>query len=185
MRNPLYLIIPAPWATSLLSPPPTPPATSLLYPPPGLHHYYTRPLGYIIIIPAPPPSDIYISWSARTLCFFRYYGYLLSTSLSANTRRIAQQSLTCLNIVLNCLVAHHAQAPPIKLPWTRHAPSSAGQSLEVSRERVSCLNMAANAFGYMPLKHSLVRFDPVLYKDNVSMLRKEYRKMEVPSNWVT
>ena len=49
------------------------------------------------------------------------------------------------------------------------------------RLQVPCLNMLVTAFGYMPLRHSSVRFDPVLFKDSVSMLRKEYRNLDVLS----
>lgn len=64
------------------------------------------------------------------------------------------------------------------LPWKGSVPST-DNSENVARERVSCLNLAANAFGHMPLLYTNIRLDPVLYQDNVSMLRKEYRKMEI------
>lgn len=48
----------------------------------------------------------------------------------------------------------------------------------LTSERVSCLNMLVNAYGFVPLVSSSIRMDPVLFKDNVSMLRKEYRKLE-------
>ena len=41
--------------------------------------------------------------------------------------------------------------------------------------------MLVTAFGYMPLRHSSVRFDPVLFKDSVSMFRKQYRNLDVLS----
>lgn len=108
----------------------------------------------------------------------RYYGYVLNNLLPPKVRILADQSLPCLNVVLNFIVSVSTLAPPLKLPWTGSV-SSSGNSASVSRERVACLNLAANAFGHMPLLYSSIRLDPVLYKDSVSMLRKEYRKMEV------
>lgn len=43
----------------------------------------------------------------------------------------------------------------------------------------TCLNAIIEEFGRNPLKESLVRFDPILFKDPVSNVRKKYRKMEV------
>lgn len=45
-------------------------------------------------------------------------------------------------------------------------------------QRQSCMNTFASWFGYMPLIHSQMRLDPVLFKDQVSILRKKYRDIE-------
>ena len=50
-------------------------------------------------------------------------------------------------------------------------------------QRQTCLNTFVALFGYMPLIRSAVRFDPVLFKDPVSNLRKKYRQMELVNNW--
>ncbi|TSL47526.1 Exostosin-1 [Bagarius yarrelli] len=44
--------------------------------------------------------------------------------------------------------------------------------------RQSCMNSFAAWFGFMPLVHSQLRLDPVLFKDQVSILRKKYRDIE-------
>lgn len=49
-------------------------------------------------------------------------------------------------------------------------------------QRQTCLNTFVALFGYMPLVRSAVRFDPVLFKDPVSNLRKKYRQMEAVVN---
>lgn len=49
-------------------------------------------------------------------------------------------------------------------------------------QRQTCLNTFVALFGYMPLIRSAVRFDPVLFKDPVSNLRKKYRQMELVNN---
>ena len=41
------------------------------------------------------------------------------------------------------------------------------------------MNTFAAIFGYMPLRKSSTRFDPVLFKDQVSNTRKKYRKLEL------
>jgi glucuronyl/N-acetylglucosaminyl transferase EXT1 len=45
-------------------------------------------------------------------------------------------------------------------------------------KRQACLNEFAEYFGYMPLKRSNLRLDPILYRDPVSILRKKYRQIE-------
>ena len=108
----------------------------------------------------------------------RFYGYLLSSwSLPAKVKALADQSRTCLNVVLNFVVSQYTQAPPLLLPWKSHA-SPRDTSVNLAQERLACLNMAVNAFGYMPLLQSHTRLDPVLYRDNVSNYRKEFRQME-------
>ncbi len=47
------------------------------------------------------------------------------------------------------------------------------------RERQTLLNTFSAIFGYMPLKKSSTRFDPVLFKDPVSNTRKKYKKLEL------
>lgn len=45
-------------------------------------------------------------------------------------------------------------------------------------QRQTCMNKFASWFGAMPLIHSQMRLDPVLFKDQVSILRKKYRDIE-------
>ncbi|OWK54110.1 Exostosin-1c [Lonchura striata] len=47
-------------------------------------------------------------------------------------------------------------------------------------QRQDCLNQLADWFGYMPLVSSQLRLDPVLFKDQVSVLRKKYPSLERP-----
>ena len=65
-------------------------------------------------------------------------------------------------------------------------PSHLHQSSRASRwadpdhfaQRQTCMNKFASWFGTMPLIHSQMRLDPVLFKDQVSILRKKYRDIE-------
>ena len=97
---------------------------------------------------------------------------------------LANQSPSCVDIVFNFMVAQVTHQPPVKVTqkWTlsqaARLDSTAVQQKQ-NQDKIACFNMATNAYGYVPLVYSSVRMDPVLFKDNVSMFRKEYRKLEV------
>lgn len=58
---------------------------------------------------------------------------------------------------------------------TKSAPWA---SSEHFNQRQECVNTFASWFGYMPLVHSQLRLDPVLFKDQVSVFRKKYKDLE-------
>ncbi|NXU40356.1 EXT1C protein, partial [Drymodes brunneopygia] len=64
-------------------------------------------------------------------------------------------------------------------PHSAAAKGTAGSSRRFS-QRQDCLNQLADWFGYMPLVSSQLRLDPVLFKDQVSVLRKKYPSLERP-----
>ena len=84
---------------------------------------------------------------------------------------------------MNFMVSQVTRRPPIKATHKKELSKllqeTSSNVQKQQSDRVSCLNMIVNAYGYVPLQYSAVRLDPVLFKDNVSMLRKEYRKLEV------
>ncbi|TKS75444.1 Exostosin-1a [Collichthys lucidus] len=45
-------------------------------------------------------------------------------------------------------------------------------------QRQTCMNAFSHWLGFMPLVHSQMRLDPVLFRDQVSILRKKYRDIE-------
>ncbi|CAB1412625.1 unnamed protein product [Pleuronectes platessa] len=45
-------------------------------------------------------------------------------------------------------------------------------------QRQTCMNAFSQWLGFMPLVHSQMRLDPVLFRDQVSILRKKYRDIE-------
>ncbi|XP_041975092.1 exostosin-1 [Aricia agestis] len=98
-------------------------------------------------------------------------------------RAAVRRARNCEDILLNCVAAHVARRPPLKLAARRrykHAqPRSSWSDPEHFVQRQSCLNTFAAAFGYMPLVRSVLRLDPVLFKDPVSTRRKKYIKMEL------
>ncbi|XP_048489264.1 exostosin-1 isoform X1 [Plutella xylostella] len=94
----------------------------------------------------------------------------------------------CEDLLLAGLVARATRRPPIKLAQrTRYKPHhhnnsrSSWSDPEHFVQRQSCLNTFAAAWGELPLPRSVLRLDPLLFKDPVSNLRKKYRKMELVS----
>ena len=111
----------------------------------------------------------------------RYYSHLLTYSLPKSVQQIATTEPSCADLVLNFLVSHITQKPPIKATHKQgltHTTDTSEASLTFVQNRIPCLNLLVTGFGYMPLRYSAVRMDPVLFKDSVSMLRKEYRILD-------
>lgn len=119
--------------------------------------------------------------------YHRYYNYLYTNFLSHLLLKTVQQSSNCEDILMNMLVSHVTRKPPIKVTQRkaykdRDSVKSPWNDPDHFIQRQSCLNTFAAVFGYMPLLRSNMRLDPVLYKDNVSNLRKKYRQIELIGN---
>ncbi|XP_059344534.1 exostosin-like 1 isoform X2 [Ammospiza nelsoni] len=135
--------------------------------------------------------------------YHRYYHSLFTEHLPAGLRELP----ACQDVLLNALVAAVTKLPPIKVtqrkrheegaarqagcgddgaagtpPGPPPAPAGARRTEGGRRlwQRQDCLNQLANWFGYMPLVSSRLRLDPVLFKDQVSVLRKKYPSLERP-----
>lgn len=74
---------------------------------------------------------------------------------------------------------------PSTVNLTNELPSPQGTKMsapwanpEHFAQRQECVNSFASWFGYMPLVHSQFRLDPLLFKDQVSVLRKKYKDLE-------
>ena len=111
----------------------------------------------------------------------------MQNGLSPPIKSIADNSLPCLDLTMNFLVSQITSEPPLKVTGRmslQGSPQQQQQHLvkqtesELSTARTSCMNMLANAFGYIPLKYSTIRADPVLFRDNVSVSRKEFKRLE-------
>jgi glucuronyl/N-acetylglucosaminyl transferase EXT1 len=116
--------------------------------------------------------------------YHRYYNYLYTNWLSYLLLKTVQQSSNCEDILMNLMVAHVTRRPPIKVTQRkgykdRESIRSPWNDPDHFIQRQSCLNTFAAVFGYMPLIRSNLRLDPVLYRDNVSNLRKKYRQIEI------
>nr|XP_018903394.1 PREDICTED: exostosin-1 [Bemisia tabaci] len=113
--------------------------------------------------------------------YHRYYHFLYSEWLSPLLLKTVEQSANCEDILINFLVSHVTRRPPIKVTQRKHykdQPRSPWNDPDHFLQRQTCLNTFAAVFGYMPLVRSNMRFDPVLFKDPVSNLRKKYRQIE-------
>lgn len=122
--------------------------------------------------------------------FCRYYNYLYTHLLNSySVKSIVDQMQNCEDILLNFLVSHVTNLPPVKVTQRKlykesMIPNNNGKSsvwLNTLHfvQRQSCIHNFTNAFGYMPLIRSNLRMDPILFKDPVSNLRKKYRQIEL------
>ncbi|XP_071325590.1 exostosin-1a-like [Trachinotus anak] len=119
--------------------------------------------------------------------YHKYYHYLYTTYLPASLKTMVDQMSNCEDILMNFLVSSVSKLPPIKVTQKKqYKETMMGQSSRASRwadpdhfaQRQTCMNKFASWFGTMPLVHSQMRLDPVLFKDQVSILRKKYRDIE-------
>ncbi|KAG7229425.1 hypothetical protein INR49_012816 [Caranx melampygus] len=119
--------------------------------------------------------------------YHKYYHYLYTTYLPASLKTMVDQMSNCEDILMNFLVSLVSKLPPIKVTQKKqYKETMMGQSSRASRwadpdhfaQRQTCMNKFASWFGTMPLVHSQMRLDPVLFKDQVSILRKKYRDIE-------
>ncbi|XP_060798959.1 exostosin-1b isoform X2 [Neoarius graeffei] len=119
--------------------------------------------------------------------YHKYYHYLYTHFLPSSLKNMVDQLANCEDILMNFLVSAVTKLPPIKVTQKKqYKETMMGQSSRASRwadpdhfaQRQTCMNKFASWFGSMPLVHSQMRLDPVLFKDQVSILRKKYREIE-------
>ncbi|XP_062323851.1 exostosin-1 [Osmerus eperlanus] len=119
--------------------------------------------------------------------YHRYYHYLYSHYLPSSLLNMVDQMANCEDILLNFLVSAVTKLPPIKVTQKKqYKETMMQQGSKVSRwadpdhfaQRQTCMTSFSAWFGFMPLLHSQLRLDPLLFKDQVSILRKKYRDIE-------
>ncbi|KAJ8013391.1 hypothetical protein DPEC_G00052780 [Dallia pectoralis] len=119
--------------------------------------------------------------------YHRYYHYLYTNYLPASLKGLVDQLSNCEDILLNFLVSSVTKLPPIKVTQKKQYKETLMlQTSRASRwadpdhfaQRQTCMNKFASWFGDMPLVHSNMRLDPLLFKDQVSILRKKYKDIE-------
>uniref|UniRef100_W5NFU6 Exostosin-1-like n=1 Tax=Lepisosteus oculatus TaxID=7918 RepID=W5NFU6_LEPOC len=119
--------------------------------------------------------------------YHRYYHYLYTYYLPASLLSMVDQMANCEDILMNFLVSAVTKLPPIKVTQKKqYKETMMQQGSKTSRwadpdhfaQRQACMNSFSSWFGFMPLLHSQMRLDPVLFKDQVSILRKKYRDIE-------
>ncbi|XP_032719709.1 exostosin-like 1 isoform X1 [Lontra canadensis] len=116
--------------------------------------------------------------------YHRYYHTLFTHYLPKALRTLADEAPSCVDVLMNSLVAAVTKLPPIKVPYGKQrleaSPPLAPGGPDPQPPAQDCINQMAAEFGYMPLVSSHLRLDPVLFKDPVSVLRKKYRSLEKP-----
>uniref|UniRef100_W5KYT6 Exostosin glycosyltransferase 1 n=1 Tax=Astyanax mexicanus TaxID=7994 RepID=W5KYT6_ASTMX len=119
--------------------------------------------------------------------YHRYYNYLYTHYLPSRLLSMVDQLANCEDILMNFLISAVTKLPPIKVTQKKqYKETMMQQGSKSSRwadpdhfaQRQSCMNSFTGWFGFMPLLHSQLRLDPVLFKDQVSILRKKYRDIE-------
>ena len=119
----------------------------------------------------------------------RYYLTLLTTSSTTNLLKITDTSLACLDVAMNFLISDVTGKPPLKILHRMYLSRDSDTSQDEPqgkhlKERKkgdlysSCVNLLGKVYGRIPLRYSVTRADPVLYGDDVSVLRKEFKKLD-------
>uniref|UniRef100_A0A8P4G2R0 Exostosin-1b n=1 Tax=Dicentrarchus labrax TaxID=13489 RepID=A0A8P4G2R0_DICLA len=119
--------------------------------------------------------------------YHRYYHYLFTHYVPANLLTTVDRISNCEDILMNFLVSAVTKQPPIKVTQKKqYKETMMSQGSKASRwadpdhfaQRQTCMNAFSHWLGFMPLVHSQMRLDPVLFRDQVSILRKKYRDIE-------
>jgi glucuronyl/N-acetylglucosaminyl transferase EXT1 len=119
----------------------------------------------------------------------RFYCHLYMTYLQTAIRNLVDQTSNCDDIAMNFLVSHVTKKSPIKVTqkkqyWEMNSQDSSQRMARWMNpahfsQRQTCISMFTNVFGYMPLIRSQFRYDPVLFKDPVAMLKKKYKRLDL------
>ncbi|XP_022655917.1 exostosin-1-like [Varroa destructor] len=134
--------------------------------------------------------------------YHSYYNALFSSVLSPRLVDFVDQTQNCEDILMNFLVADVTAFPPVKVTQRKQYRDtsnagvgavgtvgslgretagkfpSAWNDPDHFRQRGECVARFAAEFGRVPLAHSVARFDPVLFKDPVSNLRKRFKVID-------
>ncbi|XP_034017471.1 exostosin-1 [Thalassophryne amazonica] len=119
--------------------------------------------------------------------YHRYYHYLFTHYVPANLLAMVDRMSNCEDILMNFLVSAITKKPPIKVTQKKqYKEAMMAQGSKASRwadpdhfaQRQTCMNTFSHWLGFMPLVHSQMRLDPVLFRDQVSILRKKYRDID-------
>ncbi|PIK45293.1 putative exostosin-1 [Apostichopus japonicus] len=118
--------------------------------------------------------------------YHKYYNYLYTNHLPQVLRDQVNSASNCDDLLMNYLIADVTHMPPIKVTQKKqYHEMMMGQDgtqvreVENFQQRQKCMQDFSQVFGYMPLMRSKMRLDPLLFKDQVSMLRKRYRQIEL------
>lgn len=118
---------------------------------------------------------IHISMNYELHPSFRYYVYMFEHMMPQLARQLIAQTGNCEELGMNFMVSSITKKAPVKL--INKNPKQFSNKF-ISQQQ-ACTNAFTSIFNTMPLRYSMLRMDPSLFKDNVSVLRKQYRKLEM------
>ena len=101
--------------------------------------------------------------------------YMFDYMMPWSAKELITQTGNCKELGMNFLISSVTKKAPVKL--INKNPKKFTSSF--SSQRQACTIAFTGIFGTMPLRYSMLRMDPSLFKDNVSVLRKQYRKLEM------
>uniref|UniRef100_A0A3B4TMK6 Exostosin-1-like n=1 Tax=Seriola dumerili TaxID=41447 RepID=A0A3B4TMK6_SERDU len=111
--------------------------------------------------------------------YHRYYHYLFTHHIPPSLLTMVDRMANCEDILMNFLVSAVTKQPPIKVTQKNGVKrASRWADPDHFAQRQTCMNAFSHWLGFMPLVHSQMRLDPVLFRDQVSILRKKYRDIE-------
>ncbi|XP_065191203.1 exostosin-1a-like [Sycon ciliatum] len=133
--------------------------------------------------------------------YHKYYHHMVHEFLPPSVKSVLSKAPSCADIAFNFLVSYVTKHPPIKVAqkfgirneqpalFPQATPTPIGATYFndpsvpetpvslVYAQRQNCIRSFVPAFGRMPLSHSQMRLDPLLYRDNVSNSRKHYHRV--------
>lgn len=124
--------------------------------------------------------------------FHKYYMHLFQALPSNMTSKVNSFS-NCEDILMNFMVSDVSGSPPMKVTqkkqyMTKTDPAepqpivgrlaSRWENNSHFAERQQCMNFFALEYGHVPLLFTEVRLDPLLFRDDVSRLRKKYPNVD-------
>ncbi|CAG0917370.1 unnamed protein product [Notodromas monacha] len=106
----------------------------------------------------------------------KYYLDLFWLMAPRDSKALVDSTSNCEDILMNFVAAWASCSAPMKVTQRKQYKLGSTSDPDKFLQRQNCMASFASddGFGYVPLKKSSVRFDPVLYKDPVSNMRKNY-----------
>ncbi|XP_023327581.1 exostosin-1b [Eurytemora carolleeae] len=128
------------------------------------------------------PSSSFSIINTNAALFHKKYAEIFHSYLPRKMIKFLSDFPHCEDILFNFLISQITKKAPVKVTQRKRLSSSKiedrGRMIREFDEKQSCMMRFFEDFGEMALVVSQARFDPVLFKDNVSNLRKKYRKIE-------
>jgi len=131
-------------------------------------------------------SNEFSTISMTSAVFHKYYSHHYNNAAPKAMLDLVERENTCESLAMNFLVSHIIQQPPIKVAHAtsfkdgsptknRFGKSFTHQEYAESQQR--CFKELVKIFSGLPLSHSKLSANPVLYRDVVSISRKKFKTL--------